>query len=276
MQHVETHPQHAVDVIRAAGYHATPQIGLITGSGLNKLADCINNKLVVSYADLPGFSQSSVQGHGSQLVLGDIAGVPVACLQGRVHVYEGMPFSAMKQMIRTLKLLGCHSVVLTNAAGSLRKKVKPGELMLITDHINMQPGNPLIGANDDEFGPRFFSMDTAYDLEHRNYLLHAAKHLKIRLAQGVYLATSGPGFETPAEIHGFRTMGADAVGMSTVPEVLIARHCGLRVAAISTITNFAAGMSNELLTHDGTLHFASIGVEKLLSLLVQFIGMHAT
>lgn len=269
----DLHPQQAVDAIRAAGYQDTPQFGLVTGSGLDGLADHIENAIRIPYAQLPGFNQSSVQGHGSQLILGHIAGLPIACFQGRVHTYEGNRYDTMKQMIRTLKQLGCHSVLFTNAAGSLQKKVKPGELVLLTDHINMHPGNPLIGDNDDEFGPRFFSMDVAYDMDYRSDLLKAAKQLRIKLSCGVYIATSGPGFETPAEIRAFRVMGADVVGMSTVPEVLIARHCGLRVAAISTVTNFAAGMSNEVLSHDGTLHFAKLGATKLLPLITIFFGM---
>lgn len=273
MQTEIIHPQQTVDAIRASGYRDTPQFGLATGSGLDGLIDCIENKHIIAYADLPGFVQSGVQGHGSQLILGNIAGIPIACLQGRVHVYEGNRYGVMKHMIRTLKQLGCHSVVLTNAAGSLRETVKPGELMLINDHINMHPGNPLIGPNDDEFGSRFFSMDAAYDVDYRRDFVNAAKQINITLDSGVYVATSGPGFETPAEIRAFQVMGADAVGMSTVPDVLIARHCGLRVAAISTITNFAAGMSNELLSHDGTLQFAKIGAAKLLPLITTFFKM---
>ena len=266
------HPKNAVDAITDSGYNDRPRVGLITGSGLGQLVDCITDQHVIPYHQLPGFAKGHVEGHDNQLVLGNIGKTPVACLQGRLHVYEGSNYHHMKHRIRTLKLLGCQTLLLTNAAGSLREDVKPGDLMLITDHINMQPGNPLIGQNDDEFGPRFFSMDQAYDHDHLTELQRAAKTQNIPLATGVYIATAGPNFETPAEIRAFRTMGADAVGMSTVPDVLIARHCDLRVACVSTMTNFAAGMSDEILSHEGTLRVAKLGAEKLTRLIVEFIS----
>lgn len=266
------HPKDAVAAIRAKGYQAVPRLGLVTGSGLGHLADMIEDKVIIPYRDIPGFTQSGVEGHANQLVLGHIHQVPVACLQGRVHLYEGDYFPIMKQMIRTLKLLGCQTVVLTNAAGSLREEVGPGELMAITDHINLQPGNPMIGPNEPEFGERFFSMEEAYDPIHLKTLLAVAKKIGIPLATGVYIGFSGPAFETPAEIRAAKVLGADAVGMSTVPEVLIARHCGLRVVGISSITNLAAGLSDEKLSHEGTLRVAQIASEKLIQLLLSFVG----
>ncbi len=235
-----------------------PKVAIILGSGLSSLADQICKAVVIPYADIPGFPESSVPGHPGRLILGYLENVPVVCLQGRAHLYEGTSWQTLKILIRAIYSLGCSILVITNSSGSLRLDVGPGELMLITDHINFQPGNPLVGMNEDEFGPRFFSMDAAYDYDLRTRLLAIAHQLNINLAQGIYISTLGPLFETPAEIRAFRNLGADAVGMSTVPEVIVARHCGLRVAAIAGITNFAAGMSNEILSHEHTLQHAKL------------------
>ncbi len=240
-----------------------PKIGIILGSGLSDLADQINNAISIPFADIPGFPTITTAGHPGKLILGQLENIPVVCLQGRAHLYEGVSTTTLKILIRTIKLLGCSILIMTNSSGSLRTDVGPGELMLITDHINFQPGNPLVGPNDEEFGPRFVSMDEAYDHELRTRLISVAQELKIKLAQGVYISTIGPIFETPAEIRAFRALGADAVGMSTVPEVIIARHCGLRVAVIAGITNLAAGMSNEILSHEHTLQHAELFKQNL-------------
>lgn len=268
-------PNEAALLIQKHKPQFTPRIGIILGSGSGSFADQIEDKTVISYADIPGFPISTVAGHAGQLILGTIKQIPVACLKGRAHLYEGVSPQTVKLLVRTLKALGCSTLLITNASGSLRADVIPGDLMLITDHINFQPGNPLIGPNDDEFGPRFVSMDNAYDQDLRARLLHIADQLNIKLAQGVYISTLGPIFETPAEIRAFRTLGADAVGMSTVPEVIIARHCGLRVAVLAGITNLAAGMSDETLSHEGTLYHAQMFTEnltKLLCTLIEEIG----
>lgn len=241
---------------RSSGFK--PKVAIILGSGLSGLADLINNPIIIPYSEIPGFPMSTVAGHPGRLILGYLENMPVVCLQGRAHLYEGTNPQTLKILIRSIYLLGCSILILTNASGSLRSDIGPGELMLITDHINFQPGNPMVGLNEDEFGPRFFSMDVAYDHDLRTRLLAIAHELNIKLAQGVYISTLGPLFETPAEIRAFRTLGADAVGMSTVPEVIIARHCGLRVAALAGITNFAAGMSNEILSHEHTLQHAKL------------------
>ncbi len=241
---------------KTAGF--TPKVGIILGSGLSGLADQINTAIIIPFADIPGFPKTTTAGHPGKLILGYLENVPVVCLQGRAHLYEGTTATTLKILIRTIKLLGCSILVTTSASGSLRSDVGPGELMMITDHINFQPGNPLVGPNDDEFGPRFLSMDQVYDHDLRTRLIAIAEKLNISLAQGVYISTLGPLFETPAEIRAFRVLGADAVGMSTVPEVIIARHCNLRVAAIAGITNFAAGMSNEILSHEHTLQTAEL------------------
>ncbi len=191
------------------------------------------------------------------MILGYLNKIPIICCQGRIHLYEGVQANDFKLFIRTLKCLGCHTVIMTNAVGSLNKNVGAGQLVLISDHINLQPMNPLTGPNDEEFGPRFFAMDDAYDPGIRHIIQQTAKALSIPLNEGVYLGVLGPNFETPAEIRAFRQLGADVVGMSTLPEVIVARHCGLKVAVISVVTNLAAGLSKAPITHEGTVHFAT-------------------
>ncbi len=266
------HPRESVTAIQQQVPNFIPKVAVVLGSGLGKLAEAITDATAIPYADIPGFPVSSVAGHAGELVFGMIGNTPVACLKGRIHAYEGDNHRQMKTMIRSLKLLGCEDIIITNSSGSLRQDVGPGELMMINDHINFQPFNPLVGINDEEFGPRFFPMDDAYNKELQQGLLATAQRLDIRLATGVYISVLGPNFETPAEIRAFRTLGADAVGMSTVPEVLIARHCDLKVAVIASITNFACGLSNEQLTHEGTLHYASIAADNLIKLLTSYIG----
>jgi len=248
-----------------------PIIGIVLGSGLGSFAELLDDVVSISYDQLPGFPKLTVHGHGGNLVLGNLSGVAVACLQGRAHSYEGENHATVKTYIRTLKLLGCKYFLATNAAGSLREDVGPGELMLITDHINMQPGNPLVGPNDDEFGPRFLPLDNAYDHDLNERLLRIAHQEEIRLHQGVYISVLGPNYETAAEIRAFRIMGADAVGMSTVPEVLVANHCGMKVAVISTITNYATGLAKTSHSHEAVVDIASKATEKLNQLVKRFI-----
>jgi xanthosine phosphorylase len=204
-------------------------------------------------------------------VLGTIEGVPVAVLQGRAHLYEGGSLDALRAPVRALRAAGASVLVLTNAAGSLRPEVGPGSLMAITDHINMTGVNLLAGPNDSSIGPRFPSLRDAYDPGLLEVLRSSARDLGIALAEGVYLAVGGPSFETPAEIRAFRVMGADAVGMSTVQETILARHCGLRVVAVSVITNLAEGMTDEPLSHEQTLSAAESGAGDLTRLLLNFI-----
>lgn len=268
---VTTKPAIAAAAIQKRAPNFKPKLGLILGSGLGDLASQVQQAIRIPYSELPNFPVSTVFGHAGQLVLGELAGLPVACLQGRVHSYEGATVECFKTIVRTLKLLGCEILVITNSAGSLRSDVAPGELALITDHINFQPSNPLVGLNEDEFGERFFSMDDAYDPKIQQRLHKVAAKIGVKLADGIYISVLGPSFETPAEIRAFRLWGADLVGMSTVPEVIVARHCGLRVAAISVITNFAAGMSAEAITHEGTLHYGKLGSHDMARLLAAFI-----
>lgn len=248
-----------------------PHVGVILGSGLGAVADAVEHPETISYADLPGFPRPTVAGHAGQVVQGLIAGVPVAILQGRAHLYEGGPIDEIRTPVRWLKAQGAEILVQTNAAGSLRPEVGPGRLMAITDHINLTGTNVLIGPNDDSIGPRFPAMGRAYDPELLAQLRAAAAQLGIALAEGVYTGWSGPAFETAAEIRAIRVLGGDAVGMSTVHETVVARHCGLRVAAISAITNLAEGMSDVPLSHEQTLTDAARAAEDLVRLLAAFI-----
>jgi xanthosine phosphorylase len=265
-------PHDAARIIAARARGFVPRVGLILGSGLAPLADAIDDAPVaIGYGELPGFPVPSVEGHVGRLVLGRLGGQPVACLQGRVHVYEGARPEAIRLLVRTLKLIGCDILVATNAAGSLRAEAGAGSLMVLTDHINLLPFNPLVGANDEEFGPRFTAMEEAYDPELRTLLRRAAGDCGVTLHEGVYAACLGPSFETPAEVRMLGRLGADAVGMSTVPEVIVARHCGLRVAAVSVLTNLAAGLGSEPLSHAQTLAEAERAGADLIRLLVRFL-----
>lgn len=221
-----------------------PEFGLILGSGLGELAEEIENAVVIDYADIPNWGQSTVVGHAGKLVYGELSGRKVLALQGRFHFYEGNPIEVVTFPVRVMKALGCQGLVVTNAAGGIG--YGPGTLMTITDHINFTGQNPLIGENLDDFGPRFPDMSDAYTAAYRQIANQVANRLGIKLEGGVYIGVTGPTYETPAEIRAFKTIGADAVGMSTVPEVIVAAHSGMKVLGISAITNFAAGFQSEL------------------------------
>ena len=265
----------AADVLREQAPGFRPRLGIVLGSGLGGLADALEEAVAVPYADIPGFPPSTVAGHAGRFVLGTLDGVSVACMQGRFHLYEGHPPAVIKLPIRTFAALGVDALLLTNAAGSLRAEAGPGSLMLITDHLNLMWTNPLVGPNDDDWGERFTGLEDAYDPELRSRLLEIAARLGIRLHQGVYCALLGPLFETPAEIRAYRVLGADAVGMSTVPEVIVARHAGIRVAAISAITNLAVGMSTKPIDHEQTLRGAAMAAADLTRLVRAFVGSFA-
>lgn len=260
-------PALAADKIAEAAPGFAPAYGLVLGTGFGIVADTIDPVAVIDYGDLPGFAETAVEGHAGRLLLGHLAGVPIACLQGRAHLYEGHSHNSVALPVRALRLAGCHTMLLTNAAGSLVETVGPGSLMMLTDHINMLGRNPLMGPNDERLGARFVEMTDAYDPGLRSILSDAARTEGIELNEGVYLAVLGPNFETPAEIRAFRTMGADAVGMSTVPECLVARHMGMRVAAVSAITNMAAGMSGAPISHEDALVSAKEAARRLGRLL---------
>ena len=264
-------PNAAAEIIRATTPDFHPQVALVLGTGIGALAETIEDPTIIDYGELPGFPRSAVEGHAGRLVLGNLSGLSVACMQGRVHLYEGHPAANLALPIRALRLAGCETLVLTNAAGSLRAEFLPGSLMMLSDHINMTGANPLIGNNDERFGPRFPDMTEAYDRALRSRFSDAATALGITLHEGVYLALLGPNFETPAEIQAFRRLGADAIGMSTVPECLVARHCGMRVAAISTLTNLAAGMTDKELSHEQSLAGGAEAAKDLGRLLPAFL-----
>ncbi|MCL5260637.1 MAG: purine-nucleoside phosphorylase [Gammaproteobacteria bacterium] len=260
------------EIIKKRAPNFIPKIGMILGSGLGAVSDEIKNAVIIPYSELPGFSITEVEGHGKRLHIGILKGAPVACLEGRTHIYEGSEeaMSSLRTIIRALRLIGCEILLTTNAVGSLRTQYGPGNLMLVKDHINFTFFNPLIGPNDDEFGGRFVSMDNAYDKDLRDIMLGIAKKIGVELPDGVFLADSGPTFESHAEIRAYKMLGADAVGMSTVPETIIARHCGLKVITVCAITNFGAGLSTEVLSHEGTLRGAKLAVENLAKLFLAF------
>ncbi len=246
-----------------------PKTAIVLGSGLGSLADEVTGAARLSYLDLPGFPRSGVSGHAGELVIGDLAGHEVAVLSGRAHYYERGNPREMAVPIATLAALGVERLILTNAAGSLRPEVGPGTAMLITDHIAWSGTNPLIGVEGDS---RFVSMVDAYDPGLIGVARRAAKTIGVDLAEGVYMWFSGPSFETPAEIRMARALGADAVGMSTVPEVILARHAGLTVVAISMITNLGAGMTGAALSHDETKREAAKGAERFRALVMALVA----
>jgi purine-nucleoside phosphorylase len=226
-----------------------PQVGVVLGSGLGDFADLADAKTMLAYADIPHFKKAGVAGHAGRLILGKINGTETVLLQGRQHYYEGYEFSDVVFPVRVLSFLGVKKILLTNTAGGIHPSLRPGDLMIIRDHINLMGGNPLRGENDERLGPRFPDMNRVYDEPFQEVLAAAMDEIGLPLRRGVYLALSGPSFETPAEIRMLAVLGADAVGMSTVPEAICARHMGLRVAGISCITNLAAGISSKPLSH---------------------------
>ena len=268
-------PFEAAEIIRAHAPCFQPRVALILGSGLGALAEQMTDAVSIGFDELPGFPISTVHGHAGQLVLGTLAGVNIACLKGRGHFYEGYGIDVMTSAIRTLKLLGCELLFVTNAAGSLRAEVGAGSLVAISDHINFLPGTPMIGPNDERFGPRFFSMANAYDKDTREMVKTTAADIGVTLHEGVFIADAGPNFETAAEIRAFKALGADTVGMSVVPEVVSARHCGLKVTGVSVITNLAEGMSPFPLSHEQTLKYAAVGAESLVKLILAFLERYA-
>ncbi|MCG8397718.1 purine nucleoside phosphorylase I, inosine and guanosine-specific [Bacillus atrophaeus] len=228
----------------------SPKIGLILGSGLGILADEIEGAVKLKYEDIPDFPVSTVEGHAGQLVFGTLEGVSVVAMQGRFHFYEGYSMDKVTFPVRVMKELGVEALIVTNAAGGINTAFRAGDLMIITDHINFMGTNPLIGPNESDFGVRFPDMSSAYDKDLSQLAEKVAQELQIPVQKGVYTAVTGPSYETPAEVRFLRTIGSDAVGMSTVPEVIVAKHAGLRVLGISCISNAAAGILDQPLSHD--------------------------
>jgi purine-nucleoside phosphorylase len=258
----------ASDVIVEALNGLVPRVALVLGSGLGGLVEAVDDAVRVPYSKLPGFPESGVSGHAGEVVAGTIGGKPVLLLSGRVHYYEKGDAAAMRPVLEVLKGLGIEKLILTNAAGSLRDDLAPGSVMLIEDHINFSGTNPLIGEEDDA---RFTGMTSAYDSGLRETIAKAAKAEGIALDTGVYMWFSGPSFETPAEIRMARTLGADLVGMSTAPEIILGRFFGLRCAAASTVVNFAAGMTGAEISHEETMALAPVGAQKLERIIRRYL-----
>ena len=241
--------EHATRIIRAR-INVDPRIALVLGSGLGGFADDFDEAVAIPYEEIPGFMRSTAQGHAGRLVVGKVDGVPVVAMQGRVHYYEGYSLEEVTFPIRVFNLLGIKTLILTNAAGGINVELQQGALMVISDHLNLMGDNPLRGPNDERFGPRFPDMSAVYSPELQAMVVDEAKAAGVEVRRGIYGALSGPSYETPAEIVLLRNLGADAVGMSTVPEAIVARHMGLEVLGISCITNMAAGVSDAPINHE--------------------------
>ncbi|MGB7923782.1 MAG: purine-nucleoside phosphorylase [Pyrinomonadaceae bacterium] len=241
--------EHAARLIRAE-WSEEPRVGLVLGSGLGAFADDLEGATALSYGDIPGFARSTVEGHAGRLVLATVEGVPVVIMQGRFHYYEGYSMEEVVFPVRMLGLLGIKSLVLTNAAGGINVECEQGSLMIISDHLNLMGANPLFGPNDERFGQRFPDMSEVYTREYQETAVAEAHAIGVTLRRGIYAALQGPSYETPAEIRMLRTLGADAVGMSTVPEAIVARHMGMKILGISCITNMASGVLDQPINHD--------------------------
>lgn len=250
----------------------SPKIGLVLGSGLGVLAEQMTRAVKIPYRDIPSFPISTVPGHAGQLVLGKLGGNDVVTMQGRFHYYEGYALSEVTFPVRVMHELGVETVIVTNAAGGINESFESGDLMLIRDHINFTFRNPLIGRNQPEWGPRFPDMSEAYDRSLRKLAREVASEQGIRLQEGVYAGVTGPSYETPAEIRMLRTLGGDAVGMSTVPEVIVARHMGMRVLGISCITNMAAGVLDQPLSHEEVMETAERVRGTFMTLVTEIVG----
>ena len=265
----------ALATIRARKPNFSPRAAMILGSGLSAFADNLDNKVVIPYEELDGFPVSTVVGHSGELVLGSLHDVDIVCMKGRGHFYEHQSMKVMTTPVRTFKRLGCELLLVTNAAGSLRpERIGVGSLVIFSDHINTMPGTPMTGANDDSYGPRFFSLANAYDKDLRAEALSVAKAAGIAVNQGVFVSYSGPCFETAAEIRMMQIIGGDVVGMSVVPEVISAAHCGLPVLAVCAITNMAEGLGDVQLSHEQTLTCAKLAEADFIRLIERFTASH--
>jgi purine-nucleoside phosphorylase len=252
-----------------------PRIAIVLGSGLGAFAEQLEGATAIPFAEIPNFPQSTVPGHSGKLVIGMVSGVPVAVMQGRVHAYEGYSSEEVTFPVRVLGRMGVTQLVLTNAAGGINPGLHRGQLVLIADHINLSGRNPVAGPNDERLGPRFFDMSEAYSGRLRELAHEAARAMEFRLDEGVYLSVLGPSFETPAEIRAFRALGADLVGMSTVQETIAARQMGLSVLGISCVTNLAAGLQAEPLSHEEVMETGRAVEAQLAGLLTRLVPMMA-
>jgi purine-nucleoside phosphorylase len=248
-----------------------PEVAVILGSGLGMMAEEVGNKIIINNESIPHFPVATVVGHAGRFVFGDYMGKKVMMMQGRLHYYEGYPMELLALPIYVMKELGVKTLIVTNACGGINLNFVPGDIMLISDHINFTANNPLIGKNIDEMGPRFTDLSDAYNKELRTMMKDAAKEEKLDLKEGVYMMYTGPNYETPAEIRAFRTLGADAVGMSTVPEVIVANHCGIKVLGVSCITNMACGIFDQKLNHEEVIEVSRQAGEKFITLISKAI-----
>ena len=266
--------ENATRIIRAR-INVEPRIAVVLGSGLGGFADDFEDAAGIPYEEIPGFMRSTAQGHAGRLVAGKVDTVPLVAMQGRVHYYEGYSLEEVTFPIRTLNLLGVKTLILTNAAGGINVQLTQGSLMVLTDHLNLMGDNPLRGPNDERFGPRFPDMSSVYSPELQELAIEEARAIGVDVRRGVYCALSGPSYETPGEIHLLRALGADAVGMSTVPEAIVARHMGLEVLGISCITNMAAGISDEPINHEEVMATGDRVRESFTELLRRVVaGIH--
>lgn len=261
----------AADYIRSKS-NTKPRIGIVLGSGLGIYVDQIQNKQIIPYQDIPHFKRTSVEGHEGRLILGEVHGVPVAALQGRIHSYEGHPMEEIVLPVRVLAALGIEILFLSNASGGVNLDFHPGDLVTITDHINLSGRNALVGPNLAELGPRFPDMSEAYNPELNSVMKEVAKRHGVNMKDGVYCSVLGPTYETPAEIRMIRILGGDMVGMSTVPEVIAANHMGVRVAGVACITNYAAGIKQEKLSHADVKDVAEKAMVGFATILTETIG----
>ncbi len=250
-----------------------PRIAIVLGSGLGAFAQQLEGATAIPFAEIPHFPRSTVPGHSGKLMIGKVAGVPVAVMQGRVHAYEGYSSEEVTFPVRVLGRMGVKMLVLTNAAGGINPGLKQGQLVLLADHINLSGRNPVAGRNDERLGPRFFDMSEAYSQRLRELAHEAARQMDFRLDEGVYLSVLGPSFETPAEIRAFRALGADLVGMSTVEETIVARQMGMEVLGISCVTNMAAGIQKEPLSHEEVMETGRAVEKQLAGLLTRLVPM---
>jgi len=263
--------EHAARTIRAQ-VSVEPRVAIVLGSGLGGFADDFADAVAIPYEDIPGFVRSTAQGHAGRLVVGKVDQLPILAMQGRVHYYEGYTLEEVTFPIRTFKLLGVKTIILTNAAGGINVQLSQGALMVISDHMNLMGTNPLRGPNDERFGPRFPDMSTTYSPALQEIVIEEARAMEVEVRRGIYAALAGPNYETPAEIHMLRTFGADAVGMSTVPEAIVARHMDMEVLGISCITNMAAGIGDEPINHDEVMETGNRVRATFTQLLRRVIG----
>ena len=261
----------AARYVQAKAHSRAPRVAVVLGSGLGGVADAVEDAIDIPFGEIPHFVTSTVEGHDGKLIMGSCGGIDVVLMKGRLHFYEGYSMEDVTLPVRVFSIMGIRSLILTNAAGGTAPHLSPGSLMVITDHINMMGENPLRGPNDERFGPRFQDLTEVYTPAYVEVAHEAAREVGVVLHEGVYMALRGPSYETPAEIRMVRKLGADAVGMSTVPEATVARHCGMKVLAISCITNIAAGLSTGEINHNEVIEVGARAGKQLAELIVRVI-----